>query len=251
MTMDAGIDLVIDGPVARLTLARPARRNAIDTAMLAAFEAALHRLSQARGVEIVVLTGQGPSFCAGTDLKELQGLTAEDCVHWQRRTGELVERWAKLPFVTITGFNGPAIGSGAVLGMASDLRLAVEGTWFTFPEVAFGIPLTWSGIPVLSAYLGADRLKRVLLLRERIEAEEIARRDMVMRLVAPDRLEAEIAALVETLLATPHAARLMTKRAIAAAAEHPGFSTNVYEPFLAGLGVALRPDGGYDFGAKK
>lgn len=254
MSMDkpaASVELRIDGPVARVTLAREARRNAFDTAMLAAFEDVIQTLGRERGVEIAVLSGRGPSFCAGTDLKQLEQLTAEDTLHWQRRTGEMIERWTRLPLITLTAFNGPAIGSGAVLGLASDLRIAASGTWFTFPEVAFGIPLTWSGVPVLAGLMGADRIKRALLLRERIEEQELLALDLVCRVVAPEALDAEIGRVVASLLDTPHLGRLMAKRAVAAAVATPGFASSAYEPFLAALGVGSRAAGGYDFAPKK
>ncbi len=244
------IQLSIDGNIARVTLSRPARRNAFDTAMLTAFEDTIATLGRTRGVEIAVLTGQGSSFCAGTDLKELEKLSDADTLHWQRRTGELVERWTRLEATTVTAFNGPAIGSGAIVGLSSDLRLAADTTFFSFPEAGFGIPLTWSGIPILNALLGADRTRRALLLRERLEATEIARLDLVLKVVRPEDLAAEVDGLVAHLLEAPQVGRLMAKRAVAAAAAAPGFSTGAFEPFLATLGVMTRPGGGYDFGSE-
>ena len=238
--MSTGIQLTIDGRVAHIVLSKPERRNAIDTAMLEAFEDILHRLGRERGVEVAVLRGEGPSFCAGTDFKDLTGQGVADTWHWQRRTGELVERWARQEATTITAFNGPAVGSGAILGLASDLRIATADTWFSFPEVEYGIPLTWSGIPILTALLGGDRARRALLLRERIETDELLRRDLVFELVAPTELAAATDRIVEKLLATAPLARLMAKRAVAAAVATPGFATNSYEPFLAALGIAVR-----------
>ena len=249
-TTGKSVELTIEGRVARVVLSREARRNSFDTAMLEEFEDTIVALGRARGVEIAVLTGKGPSFCAGTDLKQLEHLTADDTLHWQRRTGEMVERWTRLPLTTLTAFNGPAIGSGAVLGLASDLRIAADTTWFTLPEVAFGIPLTWSGVPVLTAMLGADRVKRALLLRERIEAKEMLSLDLVMSVVEPVELGTETERVLRLLLESPHLGRMMAKGATTAAAAVPGFSTNLYEPYLAAYGVATRPAGGYDFSKK-
>jgi len=245
--MADGVDLRIEGRVAHMVLARPDRRNAFDTAMLAAFEDALTALGRSRSVEVAILRAEGSSFCAGTDLKELETLDAGDTLHWQRRTAALVEGWSRLEATTVTAFNGPAIGSGAVVGLASDLRIAADTTFFSFPEAAWAIPLTWSGIPVLTALLGPDRTKRLLLLAERLDAAELARLDLVMEVVPPSELEAATGRLVERLLEIPHAGRLMAKRAVAATAAAPGFLTNAFEPFLASLGIAARGQAAFGY----
>ena len=236
------IALRVEDKIAWVSLSRPERRNAFDTAMLDRFEAIIAELSRARDIEVAVLSGQGPSFCAGTDLAELSGMSAADMLHLQRQTGEVVERWARLDLTTITAYNGPAIGSGAVIGLASDLRIAARGTFFSFPEVAMGIPLTWSGIPLLSALLGPDRTKRLLLLGEKLADEELLRLDLISELVPSEKLEAATSLLVDKVLQTPHLARVMTKRAVAAAWTSPGFAAGAFEPQLAALSLAFRGD---------
>lgn len=249
--MSQGIELHFDGRVAHVVLAKPERRNAIDTAMLTLFEDVLHALGRRRDIEVAVLRAEGTAFCAGTDLKELSNLGADDTLHWQRRTGEIVERWSRLDLTTVTSFNGPAVGSGAVLGLASDIRIAADTVHFTFPEVAFGIPLTWSGIPILAPLIGADRLKRALLLRETIGIEELVRHDLFAAVVSAADLPAALDKTVARLLDMPRLARLMAKRATAAAVAAPGFITNGYEPFLATLGIAARTRPSFDIGKRE
>ena len=224
-----------------MILSRPDRRNAFDTEMLTAYEDTITELGRRRGIEAVVLRAEGTAFCAGTDTKELADFTPDDVLHWQRRTAEAVERWTRLEATTITAFNGPAIGSGAIIGLASDLRIATPEAFVAFPELRLGLPLTWGGIPVLSALLGPDRTKRMLLLGERIEAPEMLSLDLVMKVAVAEAIEAETEALVARLLESPQLARLMTKRAVAAAAA--GAGTAAYEPFLAALAVAAREGG--------
>jgi len=245
--MNDGIDLVIDGKTAHVVLNKPARRNAFDLAMLARFEDVVQELGRNRALELAVLRAEGTVFCAGTDLKELEHLGPEDTLHWQRRTGEVVERWARLDITTLTAFNGPAIGSGAVVGLASDIRIAADTTHFMFPEVAFGIPLTWSGIPILSALLGPDRLKRALMLKEKLGIDELRQLGLFAEIVTPADLPAAMQRTADTLLSSPLLARQMAKRAIAAAVAAPGFATNGYEQFLASLGIAARESKGYKF----
>jgi enoyl-CoA hydratase/carnithine racemase len=238
--MTDGIELTIDGPVARVVLNAPGRRNAFDSGMLAAYEDAILTLERARGVEIAVLTGTGPAFCSGTDLKELATFDANDTLHIQKRTGRAVERWVRLEATTITAFNGPAIGSGAIIGLASDFRIASGETVVTFPEVGLGIPLTWSGVPILVALLGPDRARRVIMLGEPIDTDALVDLDLVMQAVPSEDLAAATEALVGRLRRLPHIGRLMTKRAVQAAVAAPGLQTNEYEPFLASLSIHAR-----------
>ncbi|SCG16662.1 Enoyl-CoA hydratase/carnithine racemase [Micromonospora echinofusca] len=232
-----------DGRLARVTLNRPARRNSFDLAMLARFEDVMHELSRDDGTEVVLLTGAGTAFCAGTDLHELATLDARATMSVQRRTAELVERWYRLEQSTVAAFNGPAIGSGAVLGLASDLRVAADTCFATFPEVGFGIPLTWSGMAILADLVGADLAKRWLLLGERIPADELRDLRLVTEVVDPGRLAAAATGLAERLLATSAVGRSMTKRAARLAG--PRFEAAANDSYLGALSVALRPAGDY------
>ncbi|MFI7080144.1 enoyl-CoA hydratase/isomerase family protein [Micromonospora sp. NPDC049903] len=243
MTTDQSVLLHRSGRLARVTLHRPLRRNSFDLDMLARFEDVLHDLGRDRTVEVVVLTGEGTAFCAGTDLRELADLDPETTMHVQRRTADLVERWYRLDQTTVAAFNGPAIGSGAVLGLASDLRVAADSAFFTFPEVTYGIPLTWSGMAILADLVGADLAKRWLLLGERVEPAEMLDLRLVTRVVAADDLPAAVDAITDRLLATSVVGRTMTKRAARLAG--PRFDAAANDSFLGALSVALRPPGGY------
>ncbi|GGM52765.1 putative enoyl-CoA hydratase echA12 [Micromonospora sonchi] len=243
MTAEHSVLLHRSGRLARVTLHRPHKRNSFDLAMLARFEDVLHELGRDRTVEVVVLTGEGTAFCAGTDLHELAGLDAETTMYVQRRTAELVERWYRLEQTTVAAFNGPAIGSGAVLGLASDLRVAADSAFFTFPEVTFGIPLTWSGMAILADLVGADLVKRWLLLGERVDPADMLALRLVTRVVDGAGLPDAVAAIVERLLATSAVGRSMTKRAARLAG--PRFDAAANDSYLGALSVALRSPGDY------
>ncbi|MEU5909233.1 enoyl-CoA hydratase/isomerase family protein [Micromonospora sp. NPDC047527] len=247
----SGSSVLLDraGRLARITLNRPHRRNSFDLAMLARFEDVLHEVGRDSEVEVVVLTGAGSAFCAGTDLDELATLDASATMHVQRRTAELVERWYRLEQTTVTAFNGPAIGSGAVLGLAADVRVAAESCFFTFPEVTFGIPLTWSGMAILADLVGADRAKRWLLLGDRIDPAEMLRHDLVTAAVPADELGPACDAVVDRLLAVSPVGRSMTKRAARLAG--PRFEAAANDSYLGALSVALRPAGAYPKGQRR
>ncbi|MFV2018108.1 enoyl-CoA hydratase/isomerase family protein [Micromonospora sp. LOL_023] len=231
------------GRLATVTLDRTTRRNSFDLAMLSRFEDVLADLGRDHTVEVVLLTGAGSAFCAGTDLDELASLDPSTTMGVQRRTAELVERWYRLDQTTVTAFNGPAIGSGAILGLASDLRIAADTCFFAFPEVGFGIPLTWSGMAILADLVGADRAKRWLLLSERIEADRLRELELVAEVVPADRMAAAAGVLTDRLLAVPALGRSMTKRTARLAG--PRFEAAAADSYLGALSVALRPPGPY------
>jgi enoyl-CoA hydratase/carnithine racemase len=241
--MNDPVTLSVEGRLATVTLNRPDRRNSFDVAMLGRFEDVLHRLGREPGVEVVSLTGAGTAFCAGTDLDELAGLDARITMDVQRRTAELVERWYRLEQTTVTAFNGPAIGSGAVLGLASDLRLASGTCFFRFPEVGFGIPLTWSGMAILADLAGADRAKRWVMLGDRLEVPDLLRHDLVREVVPPEDLGRARDELVGRLLADPPLGRSMAKRAARLAG--PRFEAVAADSYMGALSVALRPGGAF------
>lgn len=244
------IELTIKERVATIVLARPERRNSFDTQMLQRMEDVLASLVREPAVEVVVLRAEGSAFCGGTDLKELELLDAKATLHWQRRTSAMVERWARLDATTVTAFQGAAVGSGAIIGLASDLRIATTDAWFQFPEVGHGVPLTWSGIQLLVRLVGADMAKRLLLLQERLAADELERLRLVLKVVQPNQLDSEVEGIVQTLLKSPALARSMCKHAISTAASAPGFATNELDPFLASLSIYAHDDQAFSWNKK-
>ncbi|MEV0397294.1 enoyl-CoA hydratase/isomerase family protein [Polymorphospora rubra] len=238
---DDSVTLRRDGRLASVILNRPARRNSFDLAMLGRFEEVLHELGRDSRVEVVVLTGAGTEFCGGTDLDALATLDVATTMHVQRRTAELVERWYRLEQTTVTAFNGPASGAGAVLGLASDLRVAADTCFFTFPEVTFGAPLTWSGMAILADLVGADRAKRWLLLGDRIEPAGMLRYDLVTDVVPAERLAVTAAVLTDRLLGVSPVGRSMIKRAARLAG--PRFEASATDSYLGALSLAMLPAG--------
>src|SRR5437016_3206819 len=113
-----------DGPVALLTIDRPARRNAVDRATLAQLLAAIADVADAR---VLVITGAGGHFCAGADLTGLEDSSFADALR------RVLDALASSPRPVIAAVSGAALGAGAQLAVASDLRVAE-------PDATFGIP---------------------------------------------------------------------------------------------------------------
>jgi len=193
------LSIEIDGPVARLWLNRPAKRNALNPTALEEIAAACEELQQRFDVPVVVLGGRGPSFCAGADrtdpparMARGSGASARER-RWVSQIGRrAIEAIERLEAITVARLHGHVIGGGVLLAAACDLRIAAEGTQFHIPEVDLGIPLTWGGLPRLAREVGPARARELILLCERFDAAAAERYGLVNRVVAADALDATV-----------------------------------------------------------
>jgi methylglutaconyl-CoA hydratase len=126
--------------VARITLSRPDKRNAITAAMMSALREALKRAADDSAVRVLLIRGAGKDFCAGLDLSEVlkSAENAETSLASARRLGELYIAMRRHPKPVISAVHGRALGGGAGIATASDLILAAESAQFGYPEVKLG-----------------------------------------------------------------------------------------------------------------
>jgi methylglutaconyl-CoA hydratase len=194
-----------DGPVLRVTLARPERRNAFDAELIAELTAALDGAGDARAV---LLAGEGPSFCAGADLEWMRasaGLTYEENVEDARRLLRLLEAIDGCPAPVVARIQGHALGGGAGLVACADVAVAAEDAVFAFSEVKLGlIPSVIS--PFVLAKIGPSAARRYFLTGERFDAATALRIGLVHDVVA-DLDGAVERVLAERLGAGPEAVR--------------------------------------------
>jgi enoyl-CoA hydratase/carnithine racemase len=212
------LSLEIDGPIARLWLDRPAKRNALNPTALEEIAAACEELQRRFDVPVVILGGRGASFCAGADrtdpparMAKGSGANARER-RWVSQIGRrAIEAIERLEAITIARLHGHVIGGGVLLALACDLRLAAAGTLFHIPEVDLGIPLTWGGAPRLARAVGAARAKELILLCDRFDAATAERYGLLNRVVAPEQLDAAVDDWAARLAAKPDWALHMTK----------------------------------------
>ena len=158
-----------DGPVYRVTLARPERRNAFDAALIADLTEAFTLVGDAR---VVVLSGDGPSFCAGADVEWQRSsidLSYDENVEDAMRLYEMCEAIDTCPAPVIARVHGYALGGGSGLVACSDIAIATPDAVFGFSEVRLGIiPAVISPfvLPKIGAYA-----RRYFLTGERFDAE--------------------------------------------------------------------------------
>jgi methylglutaconyl-CoA hydratase len=196
------LDIEKDGSVARLCLARPEVRNALDGALLHAISDALGRIESDPGVRVVVLASRGAAFSAGADLasmKKMATATAEENRADARALGAVFHRIASFPKPVIARVQGPAIGGGVGLVAACDLVVAAEEAFFAFSEVRLGIvPAVIS--PFCIRRLGPARARRLFLTGERIDARRALEYGLVDRVVSAENLDGAVTEAVEHLL---------------------------------------------------
>ena len=176
-------------PAVVLTLKRSEKRNALSRAMIAELTAAFQRAAADPAVRCVILTGDGPVFCAGMDL-ELQGtLDAEAEVVWSDalKWGKLYDLIFSLPKPTIAAVNGHAVAGGAGLVTVCDLAIAVQSAKFGYPEVRRGLVAAMV-LPHLLRHVGERTARYLLLTGELLEATGALRCGLINQVVPTDGL---------------------------------------------------------------
>ncbi len=233
------------GPVLRVWLNRPRRRNAVDARVLREVGDLFRSLETDFETRVVVLGGRGKSFCAGADRKppEQPGEATTPGERERRWLGQLGRRAClaieECEALTIARVHGHAIGGGAAFALSCDFRIAARDAIFRVPEVELGVPLSWAATPRLIQEIGAARAREVLLLCEDLDADRALAWGLVHRAVAPEDLDAAVDQMVSQLLDKPELAVHMTKTQLRAYA-HQSSLGDVTETDGDLIGIASR-----------
>jgi methylglutaconyl-CoA hydratase len=191
-----------EGPVATVALARPEARNALNAALIAEITRCFGELAEDGDVRVVVLTGEGPSFCAGADIgymRDTADFSYEENLEDARRLAEMFRSVDELPKPVVAKVRGAAIGGGAGLVAAADVAVAEEGTRFAFSEVRLGIaPATVA--PFVVRKIGFSQARALFLTGERFDAEEAREIGLVHEAVLERDLDAAVVNVVSQLL---------------------------------------------------
>ncbi len=152
------VRLEIDAGVAVVTIDRPEARNAIGFATIDALGAAVDEVADS-GAAVLVLRGSGDrAFVSGGDIKELGSIrTHEAAVAMASRVRRLLDRVAAFPVPVIAALNGHALGGGAEVAVAADIRIAADDVKIGFNQVALGIMPAWGGAERLAQLVGRSR----------------------------------------------------------------------------------------------
>ena len=209
--------------VARITLDRPAVRNAFDDALIAALTRAFEEAGKDASVRLVVLAGNGPAFCAGADLhwmKRMAGYGYDENLADARGLAGMLAALDRLPKPTIARVHGPAFAGGTGLVAACDIALGTPEAKFCLSEARLGLsPATIS--PYVLRAMGERMARRYFLTAEVFDAAEALRIGMLSAVVEPAALDASIDAIAKHLLAGGPQAHAKIKDLIRAVAHQP------------------------------
>jgi enoyl-CoA hydratase/carnithine racemase len=186
------------GPIARITMNRPDKRNALSLAHMQELTECFKAIGEAREVQVVVLSGNGPAFCAGHDLSEMIGRDPEAYRHIFDVCCELMETVQSIPQPVIAQVHATATAAGCQLVATCDLVVASEEARFATPGVRIGLFCS-TPMVALSRAVGQKKAMEMLLTGDFISAEEALAEGLVNRAVPAEELEAQTRKLAEKI----------------------------------------------------
>ena len=207
--MSEHIRIERDGPVLRLALARPERRNAITVAMYSALADAVESAAGDPSLRLITIRGDGEDFCAGNDLADFLAELPRDSTDipvWR-----LLRALARNTVPLVAAVHGNAVGIGTTMLLHADLVLAEDGARFSLPFVDLALVPEAASSLVLPRLAGRRRAARYLLLCEPFGAQEALDIGLASHVVAKGALGEALAATVAALLAKPAEALRLTQ----------------------------------------
>ena len=208
-----------DDGIALVTFDRPDTLNSLTFDVYGQLERLFHELQDDESVKVVVLTGAGRGFCSGGSVEEIIGPLLETdlggTLAFTRMTGAVVRNMLRLEKPIIAAINGVAAGAGAVLALASDLRVMSEQAKFAFLFTKVGLTGADMGAAwLLPKIVGTGRAMELLLLGDKLAAEDCLRCGLANRVVGPEQVLPEALALAQRLAHGPGLALGMTKKMV-------------------------------------
>lgn len=205
-----------EGSIARISLNRPERKNPLTFQSYIELRDCFRMLASDRDIRAVIITGEGENFCSGGDVFEIIGPLTEmsipDLIAFTRLTGDLVKAMRACPQPIIAAVDGVAAGAGAILAMASDLRIATTRATASFLFSRVGLAGCDMGACVmLPRIIGQGRASELLYFGRSMSAEEGLSWGFWNKITAPESLESEVRAWAERIATGPSFAHGMTK----------------------------------------
>jgi len=206
--------------VATVTINRPDNLNALNFATLDELRAALDKVVE-RQARCLLLTGAGRGFSSGADLAGTGGLPADVGAALEAHYNPLVEALFALPMPVVAAVNGPAAGAGASLALAADIVIAARSAYFLQAFVNLGLIPDAGATWLLPRLAGRARALEMMMLGDRISAEQALDWGMIARVVDDQDLETEAVALASRLAGGPTVAYGLIRRLARESAQLP------------------------------
>jgi enoyl-CoA hydratase/3-hydroxyacyl-CoA dehydrogenase len=198
-----------------ITLNRPHRLNTLTSDMVNEMHSVLDDFEADKEVKCIVITGAGDkAFSAGADVTAFQGLTPATAVEASAKGQALYSRLEKIGKPVIASLNGYALGGGLEMAIACDFRVASENAEMGQTESNLGLIPGWGGTQRLVRMIGLPKAKELIMLGNRITAEEAAKIGLVTKVVPKAKLQEETVALARKLADGPPIALRLAKETI-------------------------------------
>jgi 2-(1,2-epoxy-1,2-dihydrophenyl)acetyl-CoA isomerase len=200
-----------------VTINRPEARNAITRGVIAGVRDALNAASADAAIRCVVLSGAGEHFCSGADLRKNMAEDPELLDHLEMYLDEfhsLIHAVVRCSKVTIAAMDGCAVGFGADLALACDLRVATTRAFVQEKFVDIGLMPDGGGSFWLPRLVGTARAMKMILLAEKVLAPDLAALGVVTEVVEPERLREATLSVARRIEAGPPLAYAAIKRAL-------------------------------------
>lgn len=229
-----------DGSVLTITLDRPERKNPLTFELYAELRDRFRALSTQTGVKAVVLTGAGENFCSGGDVHEIIGpltrSSPDELLRFTQMTGDVVKAMRSCPQPIVAAVDGVCAGAGAILAMASDLRLGTQRARVAFLFVRVGLAGSDMGAcAMLPRIIGLGRAAELLYTGRVLPGSQAFEWGFFNELCAPEELLGRARELANEIAAGPTLAHAMTKKML-----HEEWALPLDEAIDAEAGVQAR-----------
>jgi enoyl-CoA hydratase/carnithine racemase len=207
----------VHGRVGVITLNRPERKNPLTFDSYAELRDLFRTLAQADDVRAIVMQGAGGNFCSGGDVHEIIGpltkMSMPDLLTFTRMTGDLVKAMRACPQPVLAAIDGVCAGAGAIIAMASDLRIGTSRSKTAFLFTRVGLAgCDMGACAILPRIVGQGRASELLFTGRALPGDEALAWGFYNRIVEPDALQAAALAWADELIAGPAFGHAMTKR---------------------------------------
>jgi enoyl-CoA hydratase/carnithine racemase len=213
------IGLQRDGAIATITLARSARRNALNSAMLERIEQLARGFSSDESTRVVIVRAEGGDFSVGADLADMAGRMSESASLLMRRRqaglgAQLMRALQEVPQPTICAIQGIATGGAACIASACDFRIGSLDCRVGYGEVKLGINLMWNALPLCVHLVGPARARQMIMSGKLFDATTLERWGFLDEVCAREELDERAGAWAREYAALPPGAVQMIKRSI-------------------------------------
>lgn len=204
----------VNGHIAKITINRPEALNALNSEVLDELNLLLDEVKANKDLRVAILTGEGRSFVAGADIKEMSTLSAIEGKEFGNKGLSVFRKLETLPIPVIAQINGFALGGGCEIAMSCDFRIASDKALFGQPEVGLGITPGFAGTQRLQRLVGQGYAKYLIYTANNIKADKALEIGLVQEVVEADKLDETVQKLAEKIASNAPIAVRASKEAI-------------------------------------